>query len=73
MTTIGSKFLGLGSVKPRYVFSFAILRTDRLSMHYAASAQQNKRLTLGDVLKMLQHTGAVNKIYIGPESLHSSS
>ena len=43
-------------------FSLAILRIDCLSMHYAASAQQNRRLTLRDALKLSQHTGGVNNI-----------
>ena len=43
-------------------FPFAILRIDCLSMHFAASAQQNKRLTLRDAFKLSQHAGGVNNI-----------
>ena len=44
------------------LFPLAILRIDCLSMHYAASAQQNRSVTLRDALKLSQHTGGVNNI-----------
>ena len=53
-------FLVIGPSKVIF-FSLAILRNDCLSMHYAASAQQNRRLTLRDALKLSQHTGGVGQ------------